>query len=108
MIDTGAGVVDADYRGIVFVLLYNLSDKDFPSMSPFLLGEQRIEPLQSRKAIASRSLSLNGYILQTSWKSRFVNSRFTLALLGLTNHQELDDTIRGAGGFGSTGGHKAL
>jgi dUTPase len=29
MIDTGAGVIDADYRGIVFVLLYNLSDKDF-------------------------------------------------------------------------------
>jgi dUTP pyrophosphatase len=29
MIDTGAGVVDADYRGILFVLLYNYSDKDF-------------------------------------------------------------------------------
>jgi dUTPase len=29
MIDTGAGVVDADYRGVVFVLLFNLSDKDF-------------------------------------------------------------------------------
>lgn len=29
MIDTGAGVIDADYRGVVFVLLYNLSDQDF-------------------------------------------------------------------------------
>ena len=29
MIDTGAGVIDADYRGIVFVLLFNLSDQDF-------------------------------------------------------------------------------
>ena len=29
MIDTGAGVIDADYRGILFVLLFNLSDKDF-------------------------------------------------------------------------------
>ena len=29
MIDTGAGVIDADYRGIVNVLLYNLSDKEF-------------------------------------------------------------------------------
>ena len=29
MIDTGAGVIDADYRGIVYVLLFNLSDKDF-------------------------------------------------------------------------------
>jgi len=29
MIDTGAGVVDADYRGIVYVLLFNHSDQDF-------------------------------------------------------------------------------
>ena len=28
MITTGAGVVDADYRGIVYVLLFNHSDKD--------------------------------------------------------------------------------
>ena len=35
MIDTGAGVIDADYRGVVFVLLYNLSDKDFQGINPF-------------------------------------------------------------------------
>ena len=29
MITTGAGVVDADYRGVVFVLLFNHSDEDF-------------------------------------------------------------------------------
>lgn len=29
MIDTGAGVVDADYRGILFVLLFNHSENDF-------------------------------------------------------------------------------
>ena len=33
MIDTGAGVIDGDYRGVVFVLLYNHSDKDFESTS---------------------------------------------------------------------------
>jgi dUTP pyrophosphatase len=33
MIDTGAGVIDADYRGVVFVLLFNYSDKDFQSAS---------------------------------------------------------------------------
>lgn len=33
MIDTGAGVIDADYRGKVFVLLFNLSDKDFEGSS---------------------------------------------------------------------------
>ena len=32
MIDTGAGVVDADYRGVIFVLLFNHSDDDFPGM----------------------------------------------------------------------------
>lgn len=29
MIDTGAGVIDADYRGVIFVLLFNYSDQDF-------------------------------------------------------------------------------
>lgn len=33
MIDTGAGVIDADYRGKVFVLLFNYSEQDFESMS---------------------------------------------------------------------------
>ena len=28
MITTGAGVIDADYRGIVFVLLFNHLDED--------------------------------------------------------------------------------
>ena len=36
MIDTGAGVVDADYRGIVFVLLFNLSDEDFEGTQYYL------------------------------------------------------------------------
>lgn len=30
-IDTGAGVIDADYRGPVKVLLFNYSDADFTS-----------------------------------------------------------------------------
>ena len=29
MIDTGAGVVDADYRGSLLVLLFNFSDQPF-------------------------------------------------------------------------------
>lgn len=32
-IDVGAGVIDADYRGELKVLLFNLSDMDFPGMS---------------------------------------------------------------------------
>ena len=34
MIATGAGVVDADYRGQLFVLLFNHSDADFKGMCP--------------------------------------------------------------------------
>ena len=37
MIDVGAGVIDADYRGEVRVLLFNLSDVDFS-----VLAEDRI------------------------------------------------------------------
>lgn len=31
-IDTGAGVIDADYRGEVKVLLFNFSEEDFTGM----------------------------------------------------------------------------
>ena len=42
MIDTGAGVIDADYRGTVFVLLFNLSDKDFEGILSDTCGELAI------------------------------------------------------------------
>lgn len=48
-IDTGAGVIDADYRGTVFVLLFNYGDNDFPSEC----GLQS----QSLVAISDNSLS---------------------------------------------------
>lgn len=41
MIDTGAGVIDADYRGVVFVLLFNLSDKDFQGIITCLRAHRR-------------------------------------------------------------------
>lgn len=37
-IDTGAGVIDADYRGEVKVLLFNHSDVDFPGISSKILA----------------------------------------------------------------------
>jgi hypothetical protein len=44
MIDTGAGVVDADYRGVIFVLLVNHSDKDFQgALSQFLSARSFID-----------------------------------------------------------------
>ncbi|KAL1690736.1 dUTP pyrophosphatase [Schizophyllum commune] len=75
MIDTGAGVIDADYRGKVFVLLFNYSDQDF-----------KIE-------VGDRIAQL---ILE-----RIVNP-------DVMEVQDLDETLRGAGGFGSTGGHTGL
>ncbi|KAF4619748.1 hypothetical protein D9613_005389 [Agrocybe pediades] len=75
MIDTGAGVIDADYRGVVFVLLFNLSDKDFQVEEGDRIAQLIIERI------------------------------YTPDVLEV---EDLDETIRGAGGFGSTGGHTLL
>ncbi|PPR03878.1 hypothetical protein CVT26_000876 [Gymnopilus dilepis] len=75
MIDTGAGVIDADYRGVVFVLLFNLSDKDFQVEEGDRIAQLIIERI------------------------------YTPDILEV---EDLDQTIRGAGGFGSTGGHNLL
>ncbi|KAI0774026.1 dUTP pyrophosphatase [Fomes fomentarius] len=75
MIDTGAGVIDADYRGIVFVLLYNLSDQDFTVNEGDRIAQLILERIVTPDVVEV---------------------------------QDLDDTLRGAGGFGSTGGHNAL
>ncbi|KAF9534955.1 dUTPase-like protein [Crepidotus variabilis] len=75
MIDTGAGVIDADYRGIVFVLLFNLSDKDFQVQEGDRVAQLILERV------------------------------YTPDVLEV---EDLEETIRGAGGFGSTGGHDAL
>ena len=33
-IDTGAGVIDADYRGILHILLFNLGEQEFKGLFP--------------------------------------------------------------------------
>ncbi|GMG18847.1 unnamed protein product [Ambrosiozyma monospora] len=73
-ISTGAGVVDADYRGEVKVVLFNHSDKDFEVD----VGD-RIAQLVLEKIVHAEveSLSLE------QWES--------------------ETTERGSGGFGSTG-----
>jgi len=70
-IDTGAGVIDADYRGPVKVLLFNFSDADFK-----IAVHERIAQL-------------------------IIERIFTPDVLVV---DELEETVRGAGGFGSTGG----
>ncbi|WWC86379.1 uncharacterized protein L201_001255 [Kwoniella dendrophila CBS 6074] len=73
-IQTGAGVIDADYRGPVMVLLFNHSDTDF-EVHP----KDRIAQL----------------ILER------------ISIPRLRQVETLDTTVRGAGGFGSTGGFGA-
>jgi len=57
-ITTGAGVIDADYRGKVGVLLFNLGDKDFESESANL---QRRSPEPALNAVCPYSQRRRSY-----------------------------------------------
>ncbi|KAJ6037335.1 DeoxyUTP pyrophosphatase [Penicillium herquei] len=69
-IDTGAGVIDADYRGEVKVLLFNHSDVDFPVKEGDRVAQLVIERIYTPEVAVV---------------------------------EELEESVRGAGGFGSTG-----
>ncbi|KAI1334761.1 deoxyuridine 5'-triphosphate nucleotidohydrolase [Xylariaceae sp. FL0016] len=69
-IDTGAGVIDADYRGQVKVLLFNHADTDFSVAEGDRVAQLVIERIYTPEV---REVA------------------------------ELDASVRGAGGFGSTG-----
>ena len=69
-LDTGAGVIDEDYRGNVGVILFNHSDADFA----YAAGDRVAQLVLERIAVAD--------VLEVD---------------------SLEDTARGAGGFGSTG-----
>jgi dUTP pyrophosphatase len=70
-IDTLAGVIDADYRGPVIVLLANLSDDDFE-----IKAGDRIAQLIVERIVMPTVVVVD----------------------------KLEESVRGAGGFGSTGG----
>ncbi|KAL7081558.1 hypothetical protein ACP275_14G047300 [Erythranthe tilingii] len=69
-IDVGAGVVDADYRGPVGVILFNYSDVDFEVKTGDRIAQLIIEKIVTPN---------------------------------VTEVDDLDSTVRGSGGFGSTG-----
>ncbi|GAA5988795.1 hypothetical protein JCM11641_004855 [Rhodosporidiobolus odoratus] len=75
MIDTGAGVIDADYRGEVKVLLFNHAKEDFQVN----IGD-RVAQLILERIVTPEPQEV----------------------------ASLTDTVRGAGGFGSTGGFGAV
>lgn len=70
MIDTGAGVIDEDYRGEVFVLLFNLSENDYKVSEGDRIAQLILERIVTPEAVEV---------------------------------QNMDETVRGKGGFGSTG-----
>ncbi|CAA3019812.1 deoxyuridine 5 -triphosphate nucleotidohydrolase-like [Olea europaea subsp. europaea] len=69
-IDVGAGVIDADYRGPIGVILFNHSDVDFEVKAADRIAQLIIEKILTPE---------------------------------VTEVDDLDSTIRGSGGFGSTG-----
>ncbi|KTW30655.1 deoxyuridine 5'-triphosphate nucleotidohydrolase [Pneumocystis carinii B80] len=69
-IDTGAGVIDSDYRGQVKVLLFNHGDADFEIKYGDRIAQLILEKISTPDIMIVESL---------------------------------DETLRGAGGFGSTG-----
>lgn len=70
-IDVGAGVIDADYRGPVGVILFNHSDTDFEVKVGDRVAQLIIEKIVTPNVV--------------------------------TEVEDLDETVRGEGGFGSTG-----
>ncbi|KAH8602672.1 dUTPase-like protein [Bisporella sp. PMI_857] len=69
-IDTGAGVIDADYRGQVKILLFNHSETDFEIKEGDRVAQLVLERIYTPEVVEV---------------------------------QELEESVRGAGGFGSTG-----
>ena len=69
-IDVGAGVVDADYRGEVGVVLFNHGDQDFEVKMGDRIAQLILEKIDTPP---------------------------------VEEVQDLDNTVRGSGGFGSTG-----
>ncbi|GKV29895.1 hypothetical protein SLEP1_g38772 [Rubroshorea leprosula] len=69
-IDVGAGVIDADYRGPLGVILFNHSDADFEVKAGDRIAQLIIERIMTPDVVEV---------------------------------EDLDSTVRGAGGFGSTG-----
>ena len=69
-IDVGAGVIDADYRGNVGVLLFNHSEEDFKVEKGDRVAQLILEQI---------------------------------CMVPVMECEELEDTVRGEGGYGSTG-----
>lgn len=75
-LDVGAGVIDADYRGVVSVLLFNHSDEDRPVYCGDRIAQLVLEKIATPDVVETDTL---------------------------VHADGSTDTARGAAGFGSTG-----
>ncbi|KAI8611930.1 dUTPase-like protein [Chytriomyces sp. MP71] len=73
-LDVGAGVIDADYRGPVGVVMFNFGSADFEVKEGDRIAQLILEKIETAQ---------------------------------IEQVDELDATVRGAGGFGSTGVRKS-
>lgn len=70
-IDTLAGVIDADYRGPVGVILANLSDTDFEVKVGDRIAQLIVEKVSSSGSLSSRgSANISRSSCRKSWLSR--------------------------------------
>ena len=92
-IDTGAGVVDEDYRGEIGVVLFNHGDQDF----------QGTELATKHLALATllNPCSWLGAVMQGDRIAQLILERIVTP--EVEEVKELETTVRGAGGYGSTG-----
>ncbi|KAI9679901.1 MAG: Deoxyuridine 5'-triphosphate nucleotidohydrolase [Caeruleum heppii] len=86
-IDVGAGVIDADYRGPVKVLLFNHGENDFKG--------EALEAEGTDDADDNLAVSVGDRVAQLIIE-RIYNPDVVVV-------EELEASVRGTGGFGSTG-----
>ena len=86
-IDVGAGVIDADYRGPLKVLLFNLGETDFAINQGDRIAQLIIERVGANIH----------YLLHVTNTGQIYTPEVLVV-------DQLPDSVRGAGGFGSTGG----
>ena len=101
-IDTGAGVVDEDYRGPVGVVLFNHSDTDFTGNAAIQCGGcwfSRADTCYGKKHCERKPST--GTVKRGDRVAQLILERIMTP--EVVEVENLDDTQRGAGGFGSTG-----
>jgi dUTP pyrophosphatase len=111
-IDTGAGVIDEDYRGNVGVVLFNHADADFQG-EQFRQAVERCRSSFGWSLCAAHppppTLSEPDAAPVTAVPAVKKGDRVAQLILErivtpeVLEMEELDDTQRGAGGYGSTG-----